>query len=524
MLAAGQVMEPSGFRGKHYVDSLGVIPGWIPLFRNAIPAKALEQAVSERKHLRPCIVSFDLTGISVPVQVLSREGKIRNADFPKVRLGKDDDTIFIRAPLPLTLFSRICFITDEDRNVFEIAAKDVSNVDLRPYWIETEKSLLSNTTDASWPPIQTGNPKRRNACQKESNRQLGDLFGEVEETPQLSAAPINGHVSAPALGGLLAMLYHGANRSELGVEVFRQITDPLHNPEGISIEDPILAELPTWLNEGCVSKHSHIPAGLYWGAVNALVAAQEKKQSSQPVDVVLEYLDAQLAQLTDEIYRSRLERLITDMRGYLGLGGGTITELFERNKGSLSRPLLLFCLREHCLDLLKFSHPLLNDAEFLLACILFGVRDGWLRLPCEMRNQELSGYVMYRMSCVAHQKQGDVFSLPETPIPQPLRSLFPSGTDAWNKSQTNAAIEIAKGSKWKDCIETIVASADGSPLDEPKQENGKFIFSGETSSTIEIRHQAFLEHIGEWPPIDTALEFKIKGDFDYKIKGEINLV
>ncbi|NMG17495.1 hypothetical protein [Aromatoleum bremense] len=152
MLAAGLVMEPSGFRGKHYVDSLGAIPGWIPLFRNEIPAEALEQAVSERKHLRPCIVSFDLSGVSGPVQVLSREGKIRNTDFPKVRFGKEDIAILIRAPLPLTLFSRICFLTDEDRQVFETAAKDVSNVDLRPYRIEIENSMLRNTNDAAWPP------------------------------------------------------------------------------------------------------------------------------------------------------------------------------------------------------------------------------------------------------------------------------------------------------------------------------------------------------------------------------------
>ena len=102
MLAAGLVMEPSGFRGKHYADSLGAIPGWIPLFRNAPPAKTLEEAVSERRHLRPCIVSFDLSGVSGPVQVLSREGKIRNADLPNLRLGKEGVCILVRAPLPLT--------------------------------------------------------------------------------------------------------------------------------------------------------------------------------------------------------------------------------------------------------------------------------------------------------------------------------------------------------------------------------------------------------------------------------------
>lgn len=46
MLAAGLVMEPSGFRGKHYVDSLGAVPGWVPLFRDAIPTRTFEEAIS----------------------------------------------------------------------------------------------------------------------------------------------------------------------------------------------------------------------------------------------------------------------------------------------------------------------------------------------------------------------------------------------------------------------------------------------------------------------------------------------
>lgn len=521
MLAAGLVMEPAGFRGKHYTDSLDAIPGWIPLFRNTIPAKALEQAVSERKHLRSCIASFDLSGVFGPVRVLSREGKIRNADFPKLRFGKEDVAILIRAPLPLTLFSRIFFLTDEDRQLFEMAAKDVSNVDLKPYPIEIADSLLGNTTDAAWPPLQTGNSQRRNTRQKKSGSQQGDLLKWTNYPSQGSASPINHrYVSAQALGGILAMLYHGANRSELGVEVFQLITGPARSVNATTIQDLVLAELPNWLNGGNVSEHSSIPTKLYWGAMDALVAAQEENQSSQPVDVALEYLDTQLTKLTDEKYKSRLERLVADMRGILGLGNGTNTELFERNKGSLSRSLILFCLRKHCVDLLEFSHPLLSDAEYLLAGILFGARDGWLRLPIEMRNRELSAYTMYRMSCVAHQKQGDALSLPEAPTPQPLRAFFPLEIDAWNKILTNAAIEIAKESKWRDCIETIVTSSDGSPLAKPKQENGKFIFTGETNSTIEIRHQAFLNRIGEWPPIDGELEGRIREVLNSKIQGD----
>jgi hypothetical protein len=514
MMAAGLVMEPSGFRGKHYVDSLGVIPGWIPLFRNAIPAKALDQAVSERKHLRPCVVSFDLSGVSAQVQVVSREGKIRYANFPNLRLGKKGIGILVRAPLPLTLFSHIYFHSDEDQQIFETAAKDVSNVDLKPYRLKVEESLFRNNIDVAWP----SNLPRRNTHQKKSDSQQGMLPGMEKDSPQVSGPPTDHHrISEQALGGLLAMLYHCSNRSEFGVKVFQLITTTSQAADAVSIQDPVLAELPNWLKNGGVSAHSNTPTRLFWGCVNAL--AQEENSLAQPVDIVLAYLDAQLAQLTDEANKFRLERLIADMRGILGLGRGTITDLFEHNKGSLSRPLLLFCLREHCKDLLEFSHPLLSDAEYLLSGILFGVRDGWLRLPCEMRNQALSAYIMSRMTDVAHQKQGDVFSGPQMRSPQPLRALFPAGGEKWHQIQTNAAIEIAKVSKWQDCIETIIASADGSPLSEPKRESGKLIFSGETTSTIKIKHEVFLKHLGEWPPIDMELEAKVRNDLNF-IKKE----
>lgn len=512
MLAAGLVMEPSGFRGKHYADSLGAIPGLIPLFRNALPTKTLEEAVSERKHLRPCIVSFDLSGVSGPVQVLPREGNTRDANFPNLKLGTKGVCILVRAPLPLTLISRICFYSDEDRKVFEIAAKDVSNVDLKPYCIEVDGILFLNATDDAWPPIQIGKPSSKKVRQKESNSQQGNLLEGVNNVGQASAHEFHNHIPAQALGGLLAMLYHGANRSELGVEIFQRITGFTHNIDGISIQDPVLAELPNWLNGREASSISNIPARLYWGAVSAVAAAHEISDASQPTDLVLEYLDTQLLQLTDEKYRSRLERLVADMRGCLGLSGGTITELLERNKGSLSRPLLLFCLRERCVDLLEFSTPLLSDAEYLLASVLFGVRDGWLKLPCIMRNQALSAYVMSRMAGVAHQRHGDELSIPKMPSPQPLRALFPAETDAWDESQTNAAIEISKSKKWLDCIETIIVSADGSRLGEPRHDNGKFIFSGEAISATRIIHEVFRRHIGRWPPIDEELESKIRNE------------
>jgi hypothetical protein len=247
MLAAGLVMEPSGFRGKHYADSLGAIPGQIPLFRNEIPARALEQAISERKHLRACIVSLDLSDVSGPVQVLSRTGRIRDAVLPIARYGKEDAAIFIRAPLPLTLLSRIFFRSLEDKQIFESASQDVSNVDLALCRIEVEESLFSNATEAVWPPIRTSRPQRRNTRKKAPACQQEELPGMSAEMPQTTEVKrSHSPIFAQALGGLLAMLYHSANRSELGLGVFQLATDSTRGTDGILTSDPILVELPNW--------------------------------------------------------------------------------------------------------------------------------------------------------------------------------------------------------------------------------------------------------------------------------------
>ena len=130
MLAADMVMSPAGFRGKHYSDSLGLYPGWIPLFRDKakIPDDAVKLATAERKHLLPCIASFDLSELSSPVRILSRDGLTRDVASPTARKRKDDIALLIRAPLPTTLLSKINFLSPDDKQAFERTAHDVSAV------------------------------------------------------------------------------------------------------------------------------------------------------------------------------------------------------------------------------------------------------------------------------------------------------------------------------------------------------------------------------------------------------------
>ncbi len=489
MLAAGLVTDPAGFRGKHYVDSLSAFPGWIPLFRS-FPARALAEAVSERKHLRPCVVALDFNGLSGPVRVLSAAGKLRQTRLPRPRFGNDDVCLLVPAPLPLKLFTRASFRSDDDLQAFRTAAGDVSNVLLDALPLEKDAALFDSASDAAWPVLQS------------------DLFPGGRAAS--STAPSETLPGAQALGGLLAMLYHGGNRSDLASQLFRSLAGQSASPDGLLIEDPVLAQLPHWLRQGRVSDAATMPARLYWGVVSALAAGHEAADGGSAADRVLHYLDAELEQLADEKYQARLQRLLHDMRSCMGLGAGTLSELLERNKGSFSRPLLLSCLRESSPELLEFSHPELTEAEYVLACILFGVRDGWLRLPAAMRSPALSDVVSTQMACQAQTRQDSVLLLPDSDPLLPLRALLLAPAGQLTALQEKAALHIAQESGWQDCIETVIRAPDGRPFPAMVAENGKLVLPFDAQIEKRLCYAAFLRQLGQWPPVAQTVEARAR--------------
>lgn len=487
MLAADMVMCPAGFRGKHYSDSLNISPGWIPLFRDTvkIPDEVVNHATAERKHLLPCIASFDLSALSGPVRMLSRDGETRNVSSIAARKRKDDIGILIRAPLPMALLSSISFRSSEDKRAFEDAANNVSNVDLSYRRVEVSESMFATDTVLSWlrGPIQA----------EATNDDNFPAFGQ-------------------ALGGAFGMLYQLANRSDHGLAAFRLATGCAQAEEkDIARSDPILAELPNWVEGAEISSQADTRARLFWGVVQSLVTAQTHERRQSPVDVALEHLESQLELLHEIEFKPRLERLIADMRDCLGLGGGTITELLERHKGSLSRPLLLFCLREDCTDLLGFSHPLLTDAEYVVAGILFGVRDGWMHFPKELRDPGISEYVAYRMADAEHRSQGDDFTLGTPPRPKPLRELFTSVGGKWNDRQKDLALQIARKCNWGDCIQTRITLAEGDYPHDFKRKDLQILLPGRVTAVAEeVIMAAFLCRLGQWAFVDPKIKSEVR--------------
>ena len=91
-----------------------------------------------------------------------------------------------------------------------------------------------------------------------------------------------------ALGGALAMLYHLANRGDLGLAAFRLATGAAGDKDDDLVRgDPILAELCNWIDGGECAARADTRARLFWGVIRSLVRARARASPATPVDVAL---------------------------------------------------------------------------------------------------------------------------------------------------------------------------------------------------------------------------------------------
>lgn len=489
MLAAGLVMSPVGFRGKHYKDSLSQFPGQVPLFADDkdIPTDILELVTSERSHLIACIATFDLSGHHGPVSLLKKTGKIQSVDLQPKRRNKNDIAMLIPAPLPISALRAISFQSSEDMQVFQSAALSVSNVGSFSHLTNVSELLFEQDEDTS-----------------SVNRQPSLPGGGSDTSPTFGLA----------LGGVLTMLYHVANRSDLGMKIFGSVTRySVEEDSRLDIDDPILAEIPRWMSGLGIAEGADDRVSLFWGVVESLIESQEKEQSQNPIDVVLTSLTLQLDSLSNKAYVPRLESLIADISALSGLGGKRISELLRDHKGSLSRPLLLVCLHEHCQDLLEFSDPSVSDTEYVLAAVLLGVRDSWLRLPTQLRAPELSDYVAHRMAAAEYARRAEAFSMDAPLAPVPIREYFRPSEGKWSGYQDEQAVHLAKKCQWNDCLQSVVTLPEGEWPEKFERNALQLILPGNVKVIEEVDQGRFLTRLGQWPPADPLVVTEVREMF-----------
>ena len=487
MLGTGLLMGPAGFDGKHYRDPTDGFPGRLPLFRGTVPEPAIQNALDERKTLRPCLAEVDIKGLRGAVHGLTRDGALTGDVMLSGEINAEVCTLLLPAPLPVDLVKKLWFGS-------EAAKKDFVNA----AGIDPTIRLDGLPQEPTWPPA-TAIPLRD-----------WPPAAAQDAVVAIDLPPARGQ----AIGGALAMLYHMANRSELLGATYR-IAAGERNHEDVALiqHDPVLKELPGWLSGNGPLKEAAEAARLYWGAADAMIQARIAGSTSNAIDTVLNYLGSPEALAAAPTSQSRLAKLTAAMRDAFGMARGTITELFASHRGSLSRPLLLLCLRERGEDLLEFSHAELKDEELALAAILFGIREGWRRLPKDLRLPDsLARHVIQLMVEVEQRQRGrDALRLePAMPHPQPLRELIPKGDDSRNGLNHPDLVQFVRKHKWDECLVTCIILPVSWDIKTSPRGSELMVEGVLQGMRYEVHRERLLERIAQWPPLPREIEVELR--------------
>lgn len=469
MLAAGLIMPPSGFGGKHYHDTLAAFPGWLPLFvghgRKAAraPQAAIRDATAEATHLRPVILEIDLAGLRGTVHAHGSYGWANRRI--EEGIARDESLLLLPAPLPASRIRRVIFRSQDEKKATETEAANRSNVVLGGAK-QTSSERFSGPPVPAWP---------------------------------LPNGPTDRDVALPAaqaVGGVMAVLHQLANRGELSARTCRSAFDPSVGLPG----DSISTSLPDWVRNGRATgagRPFRTGRELFWGAVDRLVDFHGQSNDSRPEDALIAFYRESSEGLGNE-RQARATSLLSTLESLGGgLGGSTVSEMLDLHQTPLGRAAILFLLRQRSSELLDLigDYPQLEERDCLAAGILFGVRDGWLKLPRNLREPpELAAAVTHRMAALAHRLDGSGFDLGDAPARvRPLRELL-GDPDSWSPREENAAVQIASRLEWE-CIRTRVQLRRGTYHLRIERESAHIDFEGEPSIKAWVDRDRFFEYL-----------------------------
>ncbi len=465
MLAAAMVMPPAGFVRKYYEDTLALRPGWIPLFRGAVPEAAIQDAIAEGRGSIPCLVRIRIDGMAGPAVAVGSDGGAREIIMPPTHWD-EVALLLVPAPLPTTWITGIAFRNDQDLQDFQRYAESMDNVKIAGLSLEVEKVTYGSGAVLHWPL-------------------------ELPELTDLNRSP-----DIPlAYGALMAMLTRFSSRSDRSVAAAILAFDPAEIPvHGLG---GILSSLGWWCAMGSAGSIDDVSSRLFWSAVEAVASSRSLDPPCDPLDVLLAHLQARAGDL-DVRFREAITKLAAELRGISGLGDFTIREIFERHPKPFSRAMAMFFLRENCLDLARFEHPSLSPDDILNAAVLFAARDGWIGLPVELRSvRGLEEAVAHRMAALGQKLAGTGVHLGDPPArPRFAREWFVGGQEHWSPRQHAAAVELARRKRW-DCIRTTISLGKGEYRLRIDAKGAHLELDGDIASPLpEIQRDSFLEHLG----------------------------
>jgi hypothetical protein len=428
ILSAGMIMPPGGFGKKYYQDTLSLVPGWVPLFPETLWQSAIDHSVSEQTHLRPCYAELDLSGVSGGVKVL-RSGCWEDAHFPDEVYG-NEDLILVPAPLPISMVKEIVFPSKEDKSFCDKDAQNFSNVPLADFKTKAAATPFKKAKSGSWPP---------------------PIGGAEERQVEL--------ILPDAFGGVVTLLSRLSNRNDAAIELTREFFQKTPGHDVVQVFPMLLGAHALFYSSDMSSEQHGASSVLFRNLAESLVRGREGAGSISPKDTIMGVLEDSNTSLQGQAKQAG-ERLMEDLKRIVQFPDKTLDELLEIHQKPLPRSLIIFFMNDNPLDLLDVSSAQLTGYEFCGAAILFGIAEGWMRMPASLRESNgLNRVVPAYMAHLSHWLSGSGIELGPLPDrPQSLRELLSAKQS--DKKVNNAALYIARACKW-DCIKTRIKLGKG---------------------------------------------------------------
>ena len=431
--AAGLIL-PEWAMTKYAADVLHAMPGWIPLFRDSVPESTLDAGTAG---LGAVLLDVDVSQLSGSMLALTTIGEVLSVSA-SAHAPDNLVALLVPAPLPIRLARRAIFADKRVRDGYRMRREEVSNV-------PSSEILL----DIGNPPLAIDFANLRHGW-----------------IPEQSVSPPAGWDSRSVLteGAVMALAYAFANVSAEAVDLARaafEIGPKRLLAEGGTFRRCVDGLLAASVRPDVAEQRSR----LYWSFVDCVlsppaVAGVETRVEQAVLDLLGRHADEDLNG------GQKLRELRRDLEQISGLGSATFRELWDRHPGPLSHALLLFFLRREMDELLHFDLPniQLSSTDRLAASILFAAREGWLRVPLSVRNiRGLDAAISDRMARRAHEMAGIDLSL-GNPVPRcrPIREVLTPTGPGFGREQLDAALELVRGMKWSDALETRISLGKGS--------------------------------------------------------------
>jgi hypothetical protein len=302
IIAQGLITTEDGFK-KYYKDTLGLIEGYIPLFKNHIDQEILSYVVSEEKGLTPTLIEIDVKNLTGKVKT------VENNTLVDICLSKiqDLDIIFLPIAIPLSLIRRIIFQSNDDKNNFKEETKLYSNVilcDLKLSSTLAEQKIFKQTIFSS-----------------QSIEGLKNI--QIQQKYTLDYQKVY------AYGGMLSNLFYFAKNGKLSHDMFTLFCDL--NIKNINHQD---IEIYNYFS--IPHKQSDtIKTQMDYGLIKVAIHSENFKE---------EVLDFLLSDIWENNSKKRTKELADILITFESNREHSVSEQFEEAKTALERTLLMLFL------------------------------------------------------------------------------------------------------------------------------------------------------------------------------------